>query len=55
MKQRDLGVPPASIQAPVTNQRTDHWGGSLENRARFLLEVVRATLAAVGPAFPAGG
>ncbi|KAK3809650.1 MAG: NADH:flavin oxidoreductase [Linnemannia elongata] len=25
--------------SPLTNQRTDHYGGSLENRARFLLEV----------------
>jgi len=27
--------------SPVTNKRTDQYGGSLENRARFLLEVVR--------------
>ncbi|NMT63510.1 oxidoreductase [Marinobacter orientalis] len=33
----------SSFLSPVTNQRTDRWGGSLENRARFLLEVVRAT------------
>jgi 2,4-dienoyl-CoA reductase-like NADH-dependent reductase (Old Yellow Enzyme family) len=38
--------------SPVTNRRTDAWGGSLENRARFLLEVVAATRAAVGPDFP---
>ncbi|MDD9893092.1 MAG: NADH:flavin oxidoreductase/NADH oxidase family protein [Gammaproteobacteria bacterium] len=38
--------------SPLTNQRTDKWGGSLENRARFLLEVVRAVRAAVGPKFP---
>ncbi|KAM0323268.1 hypothetical protein ACHAQA_008859 [Verticillium albo-atrum] len=30
------------------NQRTDKWGGSLENRARLLLEVVKAVVAAVG-------
>jgi len=42
----------SSFLSPVTNQRTDRWGGSLENRARFLLEVVRATRAAVGPEFP---
>lgn len=38
--------------SPRTNQRTDKWGGSLENRARFLLETVRAVRAAVGPQFP---
>ena len=27
---------------PRTNQRTDEWGGSLENRARLALEIVRA-------------
>ena len=37
--------------APRTNQRTDEWGGSLENRARLALEVVRQTRAAVGPNF----
>ena len=26
--------------SPLTNQRTDQWGGSLENRARFLLSIV---------------
>jgi 2,4-dienoyl-CoA reductase-like NADH-dependent reductase (Old Yellow Enzyme family) len=38
--------------SPRTNRRTDAWGGPLENRARFLLEVVRAVRAAVGPGFP---
>lgn len=28
--------------SPLTNRRTDQWGGSLENRARFLFETVRA-------------
>jgi len=42
----------SSFLSPVTNQRTDRWGGSLENRARFLLEAVRATRAVVGPEFP---
>lgn len=37
--------------SPRANQRSDLWGGSLENRARFLLEVVRATRAAVKPGF----
>lgn len=37
--------------AQRTNQRTDHWGGSAENRMRFPLEVVRAIRQAVGPDF----
>jgi 2,4-dienoyl-CoA reductase-like NADH-dependent reductase (Old Yellow Enzyme family) len=37
--------------SPRSNQRTDKWGGSLENRARFLIETVRAVREHVGPAF----
>jgi 2,4-dienoyl-CoA reductase (NADPH2) len=37
--------------APRTNKRSDEWGGSLENRARLALEVVRQTRAAVGRDF----
>ena len=40
--------------SPRSNQRTDRWGGSLENRARALLESVNAVRAAVGPEFPLG-
>lgn len=32
----------------VSNQRTDNWGGSIENRSRFAVEVVRAVSDAVG-------
>lgn len=32
----------------VSNQRTDQWGGSIENRSRFGLEVTKAVAAAVG-------
>ncbi|VWX33586.1 NADH:flavin oxidoreductase [Limnobacter sp. 130] len=42
----------SSFLSPITNQRADQWGGSLENRARFLLEAVRAVRNSVGPAFP---
>jgi len=35
--------------APNANERTDEYGGSLENRARFAVEVVQAIVAAVGP------
>ncbi|MBE2264285.1 MAG: NADH:flavin oxidoreductase/NADH oxidase family protein [Burkholderiaceae bacterium] len=38
--------------SPRTNQRTDGWGGSLENRARLLMEVVAAVRTAVGPSYP---
>jgi len=34
--------------SPRLNRRTDEWGGSLENRARFPREVVQAVRAAVG-------
>lgn len=33
---------------PNTNQRADAYGGSIENRARFVLEVVDAAIAAIG-------
>ncbi len=34
--------------ADNTNLRTDEWGGSVENRIRFVVEVVRATSEAIG-------
>ncbi|MDD2161909.1 MULTISPECIES: NADH:flavin oxidoreductase/NADH oxidase family protein [Pseudomonas] len=37
--------------SPLSNKRTDRWGGPLENRARLLLEVVTAVRAAVAPGF----
>ena len=33
--------------APATNQRTDRWGGSFENRIRFAIEIVRQVRTAV--------
>jgi 2,4-dienoyl-CoA reductase-like NADH-dependent reductase (Old Yellow Enzyme family) len=38
--------------SPYFNHRTDIYGGSLENRARIVLEVVRAARQAVGSDFP---
>ena len=38
--------------SPLSNRRTDEWGGTLENRARLLLEIVRAVRAEVGEAMP---
>ncbi len=35
-----------------TNQRDDEYGGSMENRSRFALEIIKAVRAAVGPDFP---
>ncbi|NQY36241.1 MAG: NADH:flavin oxidoreductase/NADH oxidase family protein [Alteromonadaceae bacterium] len=40
--------------SPRHNQRDDQWGGSLQNRMRFALEVYKAIRAAVGPDFPVG-
>jgi len=37
--------------SPLSNRRTDQWGGSLENRARLLLEIVKAVRAVVSPGF----
>jgi 2,4-dienoyl-CoA reductase-like NADH-dependent reductase (Old Yellow Enzyme family) len=37
--------------SPLTNQRNDGWGGSLEKRARLLLEVIKAVREAVSPQF----
>lgn len=41
----------AQFLSPLTNKREDEWGGSLENRARFLLETVRSVRARVDPGF----
>jgi 2,4-dienoyl-CoA reductase-like NADH-dependent reductase (Old Yellow Enzyme family) len=37
--------------SPLVNKRSDAWGGSLENRARLLLSVVRAIRGVVSPSF----
>lgn len=38
--------------SPITNKRNDAFGGTLENRARFLLEIVKAIRAEVGEMLP---
>lgn len=38
--------------SPLTNQRTDEYGGSPENRMRFGIEVIEAVRKAVGDDFP---
>jgi 2,4-dienoyl-CoA reductase-like NADH-dependent reductase (Old Yellow Enzyme family) len=37
--------------SPLTNRRDDRWGGSLENRARLLMTIIREVRAAVSPKF----
>lgn len=37
-----------------TNLRTDQWGGTLENRSRFVLEIYKNIRAKVGAEFPIG-
>ena len=38
--------------SPYVNHRGDEYGGSLENRCRFAVEVLQSVRAAVGPGFP---
>ncbi len=42
------GYLPSEFLSPKLNKRTDEWGGSLENRARFPRQVVQAVRDAVG-------
>jgi len=42
----------AQFLSPVTNHRSDEYGGSRENRWRFALEIVRRIRTAVGPDYP---
>ncbi|MGE0386054.1 MAG: FAD-dependent oxidoreductase [Gammaproteobacteria bacterium] len=44
----------SQFMAPLSNWRNDQYGGSLENRARLLQEVLRAVRRAVGEDFPVG-
>lgn len=58
------GFLPHQFLAPNANTRTDEYGGSVENRARFAIEVARAVADEIGadrtgirisPAIPLGG
>ena len=40
--------------SPYSNVRTDKWGGNLEKRAQFVIEVYRKIRAQVGTSFPIG-
>lgn len=48
------GYLPHQFLSPVQNRRTDEYGGSFENRMRFLEELLAACKAAVSPGFPIG-
>jgi 2,4-dienoyl-CoA reductase-like NADH-dependent reductase (Old Yellow Enzyme family) len=41
----------AQFLSPLTNKREDKWGGSLQNRARLLLEISKAICEACEPGF----
>lgn len=43
------GYLPDQFLQDVSNNRTDRWGGSIENRSRFGLEVAKAVSSAIGP------
>jgi 2,4-dienoyl-CoA reductase-like NADH-dependent reductase (Old Yellow Enzyme family) len=42
----------SSFLSPHTNRRRDEWGGSLENRARILVEILRGIRGRLGRGFP---
>ncbi len=42
----------AAFLSSATNQRKDKYGGSVENKARFLIEIIQAIREEVGPDFP---
>ena len=44
----------AQFLSPVWNQRTDEYGGSLENRMRFVVETLQAMREAIGDDLPLG-
>lgn len=48
------GYLPAQFLSPRTNKRKDEYGGSLENRMRFGLRLVKEIRKAVGPDYPVG-
>ena len=42
----------SQMLSPITNKRTDKWGGSIENRTRMHCEVIKAIRAKIGEDFP---
>ena len=47
-----IGYLIARFISPATNKRTDEYGGSLENRMRFVLEIIASSKKKVGGDFP---
>jgi len=45
---------PEQFMSPISNHREDEYGGSLENRLRFPIEIIRAVRQAVGSDFVVG-
>jgi 2,4-dienoyl-CoA reductase-like NADH-dependent reductase (Old Yellow Enzyme family) len=43
---------PGCFLSPLFNKRTDEYGGSFENRLRFVLEIIGSMRQRVGPGFP---
>ncbi|BDX04720.1 NADH:flavin oxidoreductase/NADH oxidase family protein [Planctobacterium marinum] len=41
----------AQFLSPLTNKRQDQWGGSIDNRSRLLLEIIKRIRQAVSPQF----
>jgi len=48
------GYLPQQFLSPATNRRSDEWGGSLENRMRYLRRVIAAVRATVGKDYTVG-
>ena len=48
------GYLPGQFLSPITNRRDDEYGGPLENRLRFVREVIDAVREATGPDFVVG-
>ncbi len=42
------GIPIAQFLSPLTNKRTDEYGGSFENRIRYIVEILKAIRERVG-------
>ncbi len=48
------GYLPMQFFSPLTNKRTDEYGGDFAGRTRFISEVMRAIRERVGPSYPVG-
>ena len=46
------GTLPCNFLSPLNNRRNDMYGGSLKNRMRFLIEIIKDVKKKTGPGFP---